>query len=207
MFWAYRVSERPAGTKVRPEIFRADTPAARQHGLDLVRAAAIASVMLYHANTMRLVPGPAPWLISFGWMGVDLFFVLSGFLIAGQLLKPWARGVRPEYGRFYLRRALRTIPAFAFVVMLYFAFPQLRETPDIQPFWQFATFTENLFFTPTGPKAFDQVWSLCVEEHFYLLFPLALSFVAIKPSARKTVAVLLAVVTGGIVLRGLLWLG
>src|SRR5262249_36681136 len=178
----------------------------RQHGLDLVRATAIASVMLYHANNMMLVPSPAPWLISFGWMGVDLFFVLSGFLIASQLLKPWAIGSKPDYGRFFVRRALRTIPAFAAVVMLYFAFPRLREAPGIQPFWQFATFTENLLFQPTGPKAFDQVWSLCVEEQFYLLFPLALMFVAIKPSVRKTVTVLLAILVAGIFLRAFLWL-
>src|SRR6478672_1137970 len=181
-------------------------PAARQHGLDLVRATAISAVMLYHAKTMMLAPSSAPWLIGFGWMGVDLFFVLSGFLIAGQLLKPWASGTRPDYGRFFLRRALRTIPAFAVVVMIYFAIPQLRETPAIQPFWQFATFTENLLFDPTGPKAFDQVWSLCVEEQFYLLFPLALTLLAIRPSARKTVAVLLALVVAGILVRGFLWL-
>lgn len=178
----------------------------RQHGLDLVRAAAIASVMLYHAKTMMLAPNPAPWLISFGWMGVDLFFVLSGFLIAGQLLKPLAGGAKPDYPRFFVRRALRTIPAFAVMVMLYFAFPLLREKPDIQPLWQLATFTENLLFNPSGPKAFDQVWSLCVEEQFYLLFPLVLGLMAIRPSARKTITVILAMLVGGIVLRLFLWL-
>ena len=191
---------------MRPEIIRAAVAVPRQQGLDLVRAAAIASVMLYHANNMMLVPSPAPWLINFGWMGVDLFFVLSGFLIAGQLLKPWAIGAKPDYGRFIIRRALRTIPAFAAVVTLYFAFPQLRETPGIQPFWQFATFTENLLYNSTGPTAFDQVWSLCVEEQFYLLFPLALGLLAIKPSARKTVGVLLALIIAGIALRAFLWL-
>ena len=90
--------------------------------------------------------------------------------------------------------------------MLYFAFPQLRETPAIQPFWQFATFTENLLFNPTGPKAFDQVWSLCVEEQFYLLFPLALILMASKPSARKTVIVLAAIMAAGVFLRAFLWL-
>jgi len=191
---------------MKPEIFRAEVPAPRQHGLDLVRATAIAAVMLYHANNMMLVPSPAPGLISFGWMGVDLFFVLSGFLIASQLLKPWAIGAKPDYGRFFARRALRTIPAFAVVVMLYFAVPQLREMPGIQPFWQFATFTENLLFDPTVPKAFDQVWSLCVEEQFYLLFPLALIFVAFRPSARKTVAVLLFILVAGVFVRSFLWL-
>src|SRR5437868_13941335 len=113
---------------MRLEIFRAEVPDPRQHGLDLIRAAAIASVMIYHANNMLLVPGPVPWLVSFGWMGVDLFFVLSGFLIASQLLKPFASGAKPDYPRFFVRRALRTIPAFAVVAMLYFAFPRLRHT-------------------------------------------------------------------------------
>lgn len=193
------------GAIMQLEKFSADR-APRQHGLDLVRAAAIASVMLYHARTMMLAPASAPWLISFGWMGVDLFFVLSGFLIASQLLRPWASGTRPDYARFFVRRALRTIPAFAVVVMLYFAFQLLRETPDIQPFWQFTTFTENLLFNPATPKAFDQVWSLCVEEQFYLLFPLVLTLVAIKPTARKTIIVLLCLTIAGILLRAFLWL-
>src|SRR5690349_7496615 len=119
------------------QLEKAGVPAARQHGLDLVHAAAIAAVMLYHAKTMTLAPSQAPWLLSFGWTGVVLCFVLSGFLIAGQSLKPWAAGVKPDYRRFFLRRVLRTIPAFAFVLMIYFAFPQLRETRDIQPWWQF----------------------------------------------------------------------
>lgn len=178
----------------------------RQHGLDLVRAAAIVWVMLYHANNMSLVPSPGHNLISFGWMGVDLFFVLSGYLIASQLLKPWAAGSRPNYVRFFARRAFRTLPAFSFVLLLYFALPQLRETPDIQPFWQFATFTENLQFDPGTPKAFDHFWSLCVEEQFYLLFPFVVALAAIKPSARRTITILLATLLAGIALRSFLWL-
>ena len=186
--------------------FGADAPGPRQHGLDLVRATAIALVMIYHARNMASAPNSDHWLISFGWMGVDLFFVLSGFLIASQLLKPFAIRSKPQYGRFFARRALRTIPAFAVVVLVYFAFPQVRETPDIQPFWQFPTFTENLLFKPTGPKAFVQVWSLCVEEQFYLLFPIVLALLAIKPTARKAIAVLLATLLAGIILRSFLWL-
>lgn len=180
-------------------------PMNRLPGLDLLRAIAIAWVMIFHSY---IIGGWGHYggVEKIGWMGVDLFFVLSGFLIAGQLLKPWANGRKPAYRRFYLRRALRTLPAFAVVVMLYFTLPQLRETPDIQPLWQFATFTENLLFDATSPKAFDQVWSLCVEEQFYLLFPLALSLLAIKPSVRKTIAVLLAIMVAGIVVRALLWL-
>jgi peptidoglycan/LPS O-acetylase OafA/YrhL len=188
------------------EKFDTAVPAYRHYGLDLVRAAAIILVMAYHANTMMLANTTSPSLLSFGWMGVDLFFVLSGFLIGGQLLKPWSLGSRPNYTRFFARRAFRTIPAFALVLGLYFAFPKLRETPDIQPLWQFATFTENLLFQPTGPKAFDQAWSLCAEEQFYVLFPLVLMIVASKPSTKKTVSFLVTILVGGLLLRSFLWL-
>jgi len=192
---------------MQPEIVRANAPTSRQHGLDLVRAAAITAVMLYHAKNMMLMPNPAPWLVSFGWMGVDLFFVLSGFLIASQLLKPLAIGSKPRYGRFFLRRALRTLPALAVVLALYFAFPQLRESRDIQPFWQFATFTENLLVQAGAQKAFTHFWSLCVEEQFYLLFPiLLLPIVSTRPTARKVAGIMLAILLAGVVVRTWLWL-
>ena len=180
--------------------------APRAHGLDIVRAAAIGWVMLYHAMNLSLVPDPDHWFVSFGWMGVDLFFVLSGFLIASQLLRPWAAGSRPDYSRFFVRRLLRTFPAYAAVLALYFLAPALREFPDIQPFWQFVTFTENLLFEPTGPKAFSHVWSLCVEEQFYLVFPAAVALLAWRPSAWKTCAMLVVVLLFGIAVRSWLWL-
>jgi peptidoglycan/LPS O-acetylase OafA/YrhL len=71
--------------------------------LDLLRAAAISWVMIYHASLFNLVLQQS-WVVCFGWMGVDLFFVLSGFLIPGQPLRPWARGERPDLSRFFTRR-------------------------------------------------------------------------------------------------------
>ena len=181
------------------------TAAPRQHGLDVIRAAAIASVLLYHGKTMSLLPASAPWPVSFGWIGVDLFFVLSGFLIASQLLRPLAVGLRPDYRRFFTRRAFRTFPAFAVVLLAYFAVPAIRETPQIQPFWQFPTFTENLFFKTDAPKAFDQVWSLCVEEQFYLLFPLAVALMSLRPSAAKVYSLLVGILFFGIAVRSVSW--
>ena len=180
--------------------------APRVHGLDVVRAAAIAWVMVYHAMNLNLVPDPDHWLVMFGWMGVDLFFVLSGFLIASQLLRPWAKGARPDYGRFFARRLLRTLPAYATVLAIYFLVPAAREWPDTQPFWQFATFTENLLFEPTGAKAFSHVWSLCVEEQFYLVFPVVVALLALRPSARKIYWALATVLALGIALRAYFWL-
>ncbi|HEV2594489.1 MAG TPA: acyltransferase [Sphingomicrobium sp.] len=184
---------------------RAEVSASRQHGLDLVRAAAIIFVMLYHANNMMLIARGGSSLIAFGWMDVDLFFVLSGYLIGGQLLKQCTNGSRPDYFRFFTRRALRTIPAFAAVLTVYLLFPALRETPNLQPLWQYCTFTMNLV-PDSRPGAFNQVWSLCVEEHFYLLFPLGLVILSKKPSVRTTSAVLFGLIAAGIVVRAFLWL-
>ncbi|MHB8284980.1 MAG: acyltransferase family protein, partial [Caulobacteraceae bacterium] len=110
--------------------FRA--PALRLSGLDLVRAAAIAWVMLTHSEMFGLTSNDH-WLVRYGWFGVDLFFVLSGYLIAGQLLRPFARGERPNYPRFFGRRLLRTLPAYLVVVFACFAIPGVRDHPDIAP--------------------------------------------------------------------------
>jgi peptidoglycan/LPS O-acetylase OafA/YrhL len=179
----------------------------RLPGLDLVRAVAIAWVMIYHAMNFGLVPAGDNWFVQFGWMGVDLFFVLSGYLIGGQLLRPLAAGRQPDYGLFFAKRLLRTLPAFLVVIALYALVPEARERPAMQPLWQFVTFTENLLLPYQGiGKTFSHVWSLCVEEQFYLVFPLAVLLLGNRPSPRKTVLALLAVVLLGIGLRGFLWL-
>ena len=74
--------------------------APRLPGLDLLRAVAIGWVMIYHASNFDLV-SDQPWYVAYGWMGVDLFFALSGYLIAGQLLRPWVRGGAPNYPHFF----------------------------------------------------------------------------------------------------------
>ena len=179
--------------------------AARLPGLDLVRAVAIAWVMAYHASLYGLLPGDA-WVVRFGWMGVDLFFVLSGFLIGGQLLRPFAQGRQPDYLRFAGRRLLRTLPAYFVVLALYAAIPGVRDRAAMDPLWRFATFTQNLLTDPSAPKALSHAWSLCVEEQFYLVFPILVALLALRPSATKVVAMIAAVLVGGMALRGWLWL-
>jgi peptidoglycan/LPS O-acetylase OafA/YrhL len=181
------------------------TAPARLPGLDLLRAVAISWVMAFHASSFGLISRDH-WIPKFGWMGVDLFFVLSGFLIAGQLLRPWARGDQPNYSRFFARRLLRTLPAYLAVVALYFLFPVLREHPVIQPLWQFLTFTQNFGYVPDPPKAFSHAWSLSVEEQFYLIFPAIVAIVAVRPHPQSVVAVFIAVLMVGIVSRGYFWL-
>lgn len=144
--------------------------------------------------TLDFIPDANRWTIGFGWMGVDLFFVLSGYLISGQLLKSRASEEKVDYARFYRRRLLRTLPAYTVVVVIYFLLPTSRERPDIQPFWAFATFTENLLFDPATPKALSHAWSLCVEEQFYLVMPAVIAWLAVKGSSRRAYMAIAAVI-------------
>jgi peptidoglycan/LPS O-acetylase OafA/YrhL len=88
---------------------------------------------------------------------------------------------------------------------LYLTVPALRERKEMQPWWQFVTFTENLFIDFTHGKTFSHVWSLCVEEHFYLVFPLLSAAVLWRPSARLTLMVAGLIVAAGLVIRAHLW--
>jgi peptidoglycan/LPS O-acetylase OafA/YrhL len=175
----------------------------RFHGLDTLRAAAILLVMLYHLSIRGLLPSALGPLAAVGWIGVDLFFVLSGFLIGSQLLKPYRAGTRPSLREFYRRRAYRILPAYLVVLALYSAVPIWREAKGPYAAWQYLTFTWNIFLRGyPDQRAFSHVWSLCVEEHFYLLLPLLLLLMMRKPSIGKTVALLAGIVLGGMVLRG-----
>lgn len=174
----------------------------RLPGLDLLRAIAIVWVMFFHAAALG---SPYPPMSQFGWMGVDLFFALSGYLIGWQVLKPLSRGEPLRWGDFYLRRAMRVLPAFWAVIALYLLVPEFRERPGMQPVWQFLTFSVNLLIDYQHNKAFSHAWSLCVEEHFYLLFPLMAWWLTRRPALWKTVAVGVVLVAGGMALRAWVW--
>ncbi|MDQ2834313.1 MAG: acyltransferase [Acidobacteriota bacterium] len=177
----------------------------RLHGLDTLRALAIILVMLYHLNMQGLLPSLLEPVANIGWVGVDLFFVLSGFLIGSQLLKLYLTGGEFSLKDFYTRRAYRILPAFFVVLFLYMTVPLWREAPGPYAGWQYASFTWNLLLLgyPTS-RAFSHVWSLCVEEHFYLIFPILLLLLMRKPSVWKTISFLLFLTLGGVALRA--WL-
>jgi peptidoglycan/LPS O-acetylase OafA/YrhL len=145
--------------------------APRLRGLDLLRAAAILLVLMSHymgfvshAPTFGVVG-------KVGWAGVDLFFVLSGYLIGNQLLAPAARGEPLSLKTFFVRRLLRTLPNYYVVLAVYWLFPgpPLGGSGMADP-WRFLTFTQN--FGLAYGQTFTHSWSLCIEEQFYLLLPL-----------------------------------
>jgi peptidoglycan/LPS O-acetylase OafA/YrhL len=168
----------------------------RQPGLDLLRALAIIVVVIYHAALFGFkLPGRVD---RFGWIGVDLFFVLSGYLIGGQLLAPLARDQRINLGRFFARRALRIMPAYFAILAIYFLLPSWREYPEMsQPLWKFLLSIQNIALH--GGTAFSHAWSLAVEDQFYLCLPFILLFVNRWP--RSAIIIPCFIVFGGILLR------
>ena len=116
----------------------------RLHGLDHLRSLAISLVFLYHYKVFFGVP---EWLDSFsrfGRSGADLFFVLSGYLIAEKLFREMDGIGRIDFKGFYLNRFLRIVPSYFVVVALYFSFYGLQEGHGLQPIWKFLTFTQNI---------------------------------------------------------------
>jgi peptidoglycan/LPS O-acetylase OafA/YrhL len=175
----------------------------RKPGLDLLRAIAILWVMPFHSYIAGYMGGGV--LRWSGWMGVDLFFALSGFLIGSQVFNALVSRGSVDFVDFYLRRGFRTLPVYFVMLAIYVAWPSMREATGMMPLWQFLTYTLNLFIDPNR-GAFSHAWSLCVEEQFYLLFPLlALALVRTGRLARAVV-VIAGLVFAGMMLRAWLWL-
>jgi peptidoglycan/LPS O-acetylase OafA/YrhL len=178
------------------------SPPPRAPGLDLLRAAAIVIVMLYHLSSHGIdIAGPG----RHGWMGVDLFFVLSGYLIGWQVLRDVAAGPAPDWTRFLLSRAWRILPAYLAVLALYLALPAWREADAMPPVWQFLTFTMNVLPDHLTQGAYSHAWSLCVEEHFYLLLPLAVRLLGRRPGVVGTMIGAGLLFGAGMLLRDWHW--
>lgn len=142
-------------------------------GLDHLRAFAIVFVLLFHA---RLFPHPE-WIDvvgKFGWTGVDLFFVLSGYLISSNLFQQMANAGTIILSDFFIKRFFRIIPAYLTVVAIYFLIPAFREREALAPLWKYLTFTQNFGLDLRVQGTFSHAWSLCIEEQFYFLLPVIL---------------------------------
>jgi len=179
--------------------------ASRANGLDTLRAAAITLVFMNHYTAFVSGTPTFGWGSAVGWTGVDLFFVLSGYLIANQIFAGLARGATLSLSSFYARRALRTLPVFWLVLALYFLFPAVMGGKPPPPLWRFLTFTQNIGLAPG--TAFSHAWSLCVEEQFYLILPLVLAIGAWCGLGRSQGWTLLsALLLVGVGSRVILWL-
>jgi peptidoglycan/LPS O-acetylase OafA/YrhL len=143
---------------------------------------AVGLVLAFHLAHLDGARGlPARALLGatrFGWSGVDLFFVLSGFLITGILLD--AKGAAGYFRAFYARRALRIFPLYyAYLAVLFWGVPRLAPGADVHAEsqgWMWSYLSNVLFAREGGFQASPwagHFWSLAVEEQFYLVWPLA----------------------------------
>lgn len=189
------------------------SPLLRSHmpELDSIRGLAILGVLLYHGFYFtRDLSIYSSWhkiflkTMAVGQYGVDLFFILSGFLITGILLN--TRDRKDYYRRFYLRRALRILPAYYLTLLILVVF-KLTTKGFL---WMSLLYSSNLSLLFGIPMSYTVLWSLAVEEHFYLVWPtavrkisprglmaLAASLIVLSPALRFG-CVLLPTKDGGI---------
>ncbi len=145
-------------------------------GIDALRALAVLAVFFYHAD-VGWMPG--------GFLGVDVFFVISGYLITSLLLREFRGGGAVHLGRFWLRRALRLLPAVGVLVAVTMIAAAILEPDRIDAFrddavaslfyfanWHFVYGHVSYFEQFQAPSLFTHLWSLSVEEQFYLFWPL-----------------------------------
>jgi len=203
-----------ATTTARPTVL---TSAQRIPALDGLRGIAIGLVIVYH-TVFRLPAAEGGVLATIlaaarlAWTGVDLFFVLSGFLIGGILLD--AVGSPHYFKTFYLRRAYRILPVY-FVLMGVFSLRFVfgvksvgalgKLTESQLPLLSYFTFTQNIWMAVLGTAGVGTMamtWSLAIEEQFYLTIP----FLIRKIARSRLPILLLGVVIGAPILRTLLLL-
>jgi peptidoglycan/LPS O-acetylase OafA/YrhL len=131
-----------------------DSTETKLFGLDHLRALAIILVFFFHYQVAFKHPAWTETIGSFGWVGVDLFFVLSGYLIAAQLFNKVSEGKKISLKEFYIKRFFRIIPAYLLVVAVYFSLPSFREKEALPPLWRFLTFTQNFGLDPKTSALF-----------------------------------------------------
>jgi peptidoglycan/LPS O-acetylase OafA/YrhL len=164
--------------------------------LDAIRGIAILVVMFHNESTVFPSLHLAGVLAS-GWMGVDLFFVLSGFLITGILLD--AKGSAGFFRNFYARRCLRIWPLYyAVLLFMFVAVPLIRPAlasmifERSSPWWAYPFYLQNLLIDhPSGNIGpLGVTWSLAIEEQFYLVWPLVVRYLS---TARLRVVCLVVI--------------
>jgi peptidoglycan/LPS O-acetylase OafA/YrhL len=172
--------------------------------LDGLRGIAVTLVIVHH------VTPPAEFG---GWIGVHVFFVLSGFLITSLLMREHARTGRVDLVRFYLRRALRLYPPL--LVALLVLAPLGILVSGVVGYAKAAALTGayvmNLYttFTGAGVQGWGHTWTLALEEQFYLVWPVVflLAFAGVRRSSRAAAAVLAAVAVTSVVAGSVRWTG
>ncbi|MEO6944290.1 MAG: acyltransferase family protein [Lacisediminihabitans sp.] len=181
----------------------------RMSGLDGLRAIAVAAVILYH-----LSPGMAVG----GYLGVDIFFVISGFLITALLLREKDTTGKINLPNFWRRRARRLLPALAILVLscstaawviggnvLVDLGRQVLGAATFSSNW-LAVAGHRSYFDETAPELFRNLWSLAVEEQFYLVWPLAVLLLILIRKQRIRLAIVVALGVASAIAMALIYL-
>lgn len=154
--------------------------------LDGLRAFSMLLILVFHSFAIYATASPDVQMIDLveestwsAWIwnsdkGVDIFFVISGFLITGILCKELNRTGTIHFGRFYVRRFLRLSPAYWLVLIVY----ALLNLPNTANIWANVLYVNN--FLPYEDQAMNWSWSLAIEEQFYLIYPVLLLFLVQK---------------------------
>jgi peptidoglycan/LPS O-acetylase OafA/YrhL len=164
--------------------------------LDILRGLAILAVIAYHASN-HLKWAVFSSLVSYGWCGVDLFFVISGFLITGILLR--SRDDDAYFVNFYMRRVLRIWPLyFAFLLLMIVLLPSVAShamadsVQSARPAWAFPLFLQNLLVHKKIVGPLGITWSLAIEEQFYMVWPFFVWKMSRAALKRWLIAILVA---------------
>ena len=167
--------------------------------LDILRGCAVLLVIGRHqipfpeGSHPLLKPFMDTWLRG-GWVGVDLFFVLSGFFVSGLLFREQQRYGTLSFRRFFVRRGFKIYPSFYLLILVTVIVAHaLGQVVPRRRLW-----TELLYIQSYRFGLWDHTWSLAVEEHFYLLFPIFYLMLRRRiPSPRKQSLVLAGICGAG----------
>src|ERR687886_1892219 len=203
----YQLNPFARAAGARPELLRARVP--YLPGLDGLRAIAVAAVLLYHAD-LAWIPG--------GFLGVEVFFVISGYLITALLLAEWRKRERLDLRSFWLRRARRLLPALlllllatltTFVLFLPGEVAKVRgdalSALGYVTNWYFILRQQSYFEVIGRPSPLLHLWSLAIEEQFYLVWPPLLLLLLRRWEKRGALVVALAGSLASAVLMALLF--
>jgi peptidoglycan/LPS O-acetylase OafA/YrhL len=178
-------------------------------GIDALRALAVMAVFFYHAG-VGWMPG--------GFLGVDVFFVISGYLITSLLLSEYRRGGHIRLGRFWARRARRLLPAVGVLIAVTMVVAAIVEPGRINELrgdaiaslayvanWHFIYAHQSYFDQFQQPSLFRHLWSLSVEEQFYLFWPLVFAAGMTLFGRRRLIAGVLVGALGSVALAWILF--